>query len=80
VQLGDLKMSENVMTPDKLEKLAKKALQNYMLDIKENGGVDHEQALYGLFLRIVVTLETQHGRLEAKRVMKEFLDDIYSVA
>jgi len=72
-------MDENqkVMTPEKLNDIAKKNLRNYMNEIKEHGGVDYEKALYGLFLQIVTTLETQHGRVDAKRVMKEFVSDLY---
>lgn len=71
-------MSEKTMTPAKLDEIAKRAVRNYMNEIKEHGGIDHEQALYGLFLEIVVTLETQHGKADAKQVMKEFLEELHS--
>ena len=67
----------NKMTPEKLDDISKKGLKNYMNDIKANGGIDYEQALYGLLLQIVVTLETQHGKVDAKRVVKQFVEDLY---
>lgn len=74
-------MSENKkMTPAILENIAKKHLQNYMKDVKEHGGIDHEQALYAAFLEIVVTLEVQHGKTDAKKVLRSFVDDLYATS
>ena len=68
-----------VLTTDMLDDLAKKAIHNYMTEIKEYGGVSSEKALYALFVKIVVSLEDHKGRVDARRVVKDFVDQLYSV-
>lgn len=71
---------KKVLSVEKLDAIAKDALKYYMNKIKESGGVSSEKALYGLMMEIIVTLETQHGTVDAKKVLKEIVDQIYAAA
>ena len=42
-------------------------------------GLSTEKALYGLFLKIVLALEDQKGKVDARKIVKDFVDQLYSV-
>ncbi len=76
---SNVKPNSNALTIDKLDGIAKQALKVYMNEIKKYGGISHEKAMYALIIEIIVTLETQHGRVDAKKVLKDIVDQIYTV-
>ena len=77
---SNVKPNSNALTIDKLDNIAKQALKDYMNEIKKYGGVSHEKALYALIMEIIVTLETQHGKVDAKKVLKDIVNQVNSVA
>ena len=77
---SNVKSNSNALTIDKLDNIAKQALKDYMNEIKKYGGVSHEKALYALIMEIIVTLETQHGKVDAKKVLKDIVNQVNSVA
>lgn len=79
-KLGVHDMSEQTMTPNKLDDITKKHLSNYMEEIGSEGGVDSEQALYALFNQIVLTLEVQLGKPDAKSICTKFVEQHFKVA
>ena len=75
----NVKTSKNKLTSDELQVIVKATLKQYMSKIREYDGVSGEKALYAIMLGVMVDLEAQHGAVDAKRVMKDFIDQVYAV-